>query len=52
MIASIVYVIGGFIELLVGLRFVLRLIGANAGNAIVSWVYAWSTPFVAPFRAS
>ena len=45
MIASIIYAIGGFIEALVGLRFV----GANPDNALVSWIYAWSTPFVAPF---
>ena len=49
MIASIIYAIGGFIEALVALRFVLRLIGANAGNALVDFVYTWSTPFVAPF---
>ena len=49
MIASIIYAIGGFIEALVGLRFVLRLVGANPDNALVSWIYAWSTPFVAPF---
>ena len=49
MIASIVYAIGGFIEALVGLRFVLRLAGANPSNALVSWIYTWSTPFVAPF---
>ncbi len=49
MIASIIYVIGGIIETIVGLRFVFRLIGANGGNAIVSWVYNASTPFVAPF---
>ncbi|NCU31082.1 YggT family protein [Candidatus Saccharibacteria bacterium] len=49
MVANIIYAIGGFIELLVGLRFILRLLGADAGNAIVNWVYSWSTPFVAPF---
>lgn len=49
MLANIIYAIGGFIETLVGLRFVLRLIGANPGNALVQWVYSWSTPFVAPF---
>ncbi len=49
MIASIIYAIGGFIETLVGLRFLLRLLGANAGNAIVGFIYNWSTPFVAPF---
>ncbi len=49
MIASIIYAIGGFIEALVGLRFILRLIGANGDNAIVGLIYSWSTPFVAPF---
>ncbi len=49
MVANILYAIGGFIELIVGLRFVLRLLGADASNAIVNWVYTWSTPFVAPF---
>lgn len=49
MITRIIYLIGGFIELLVGLRFVFRLFGADGGNAIVGLVYNWSTPFVAPF---
>lgn len=49
MLARIIYAIGGFIETLIALRFVLRLIGANAGNVIVGWIYTWSTPFVAPF---
>lgn len=49
MIGTIVYVIGGIIETLVGLRFVFRLLGANPDNAFVSWVYDWSTPLVAPF---
>lgn len=49
MIAGIIYGIGGFIEALVGLRFILRLIGANSGNALVAFIYNWSTPFVAPF---
>ena len=49
MIVSIIYAIGGFIETLVGLRIIFRLVGANGANAFVSWVYTWSTPFVAPF---
>jgi len=49
MIASIIYAIGGFIEALVGLRFILRLVGANPENTLVGWIYTWSTPFVAPF---
>jgi YggT family protein len=49
MIASIIYGIGGFIEALIGLRFVLRLLGANPASGFVDMVYSWSTPFVAPF---
>lgn len=49
MLTSIIYAIGGFIEILLALRFVFRLLGANVSNAIVNFVYSWSTPFVAPF---
>lgn len=49
MIAGIIYAVGGFIEALIGLRFVLRLLGADPANAFVNWIYSWSTPFVAPF---
>ncbi len=49
MFVSIIYAIGGFIETLIGLRIVLRLLGANAANGIVNWIYTWSTPFVTPF---
>lgn len=49
MIGALIYAIGGFIEMLIGLRFVLRLTGANPANDFVHWVYTWSTPFVKPF---
>lgn len=49
MIARIIYALGGFIMILIGLRFVLRLLGANPASGFVEWVYDWSTPFVAPF---
>lgn len=49
MLVRILYAIGGFIETLIALRIILRLLGANAGNAMVNWIYIWSTPFVAPF---
>lgn len=49
MISGIIYAIGGFIEALIGLRFVLRLLGANPDSGFVAWVYQWSTPFVQPF---
>ncbi len=48
-VAQIVYFIGGLIELLLALRFVLQLFGANASNAFVNLIYSWSAPLVAPF---
>jgi len=35
---------------LIGLRIVLLLLGANAGNALVDFIYGVTEPFVAPFR--
>jgi YggT family protein len=49
MIAGIIYAIGGFIVAVIGLRFALRLLGANPASPFVNWVYGWSTPFVTPF---
>jgi uncharacterized protein YggT (Ycf19 family) len=49
MISAIIYAIGGIIEALIGLRFLLRLLGANPNAGFVQWIYDWSTPLVAPF---
>jgi hypothetical protein len=49
MIAGIIYAIFGFIEVLLGLRFAFRLLGANPSSSFVDWIYDWSTPFAAPF---
>jgi len=49
MFAGILYAVGGFIEILIGLRFLFRLLGANADSSFVQWIYSWSTPLVAPF---
>ena len=49
MISAIFYAILGFIEVLIGLRILLRLLGANPANGFVNWIYDWSTPFVKPF---
>jgi YggT family protein len=49
MIARILYTIGGLIEVLLGLRILFRLLGANPTNGIVEFVYNSSTPFVLPF---
>jgi hypothetical protein len=39
----------GALELLLALRFVLRLTGANPENTFASTIYNLSSPFVAPF---
>ena len=49
MIGAFIYAIGGFIETVIGLRFLLRLLGADPSNSLVNWIYEWSTPFVTPF---
>jgi hypothetical protein len=47
--SSIVYAIFGFIEFLLGFRFLFKLLGANPVNAFVAWVYNLSGPLVSPF---
>lgn len=48
-IVQLVYYLGGLLSLLVGLRFVLKLLGA-AQNSFVSFIYQLTEPLVAPFR--
>lgn len=47
--ARIVSLVGGTIMALLGLRFVLSLLGANPANAFANFIYTVSHPFVAPF---
>lgn len=49
MLTGIIYLVGGFIEILVGLRFILELFGASPASQFVNFIYSWSAPFVAPF---
>jgi hypothetical protein len=49
MIAGLLYMIVGFMEVIIGLRFLFRLMGANPSSPFVNWIYDWSTPLVAPF---
>lgn len=46
----IVYYILDVIELVLVFRFALKLLGANAANGFVSFLYAISEPLIAPFR--
>jgi hypothetical protein len=45
----LVYYIGGALLILLALRFVLALLGANRANPFADFIFSLSTPFVAPF---
>ena len=46
----VVSLLFGILVVLLALRIFLLLFGANAGNAIVDFIYGVTEPFVAPFR--
>lgn len=46
---SIVYWILNVIEIILALRLIFRLLGANPNNGLVSFLYNVSAPLVAPF---
>jgi hypothetical protein len=48
-VAAIISFIFGAIELLLGLRFVFLLLGANPMAPFVLWVYNTSNPIIVPF---
>lgn len=45
----VVWFIAGLISVIIALRFVLLLLGANRGAGFTDFVYSLSAPFVAPF---
>lgn len=45
----IIWFIAGFIIILLAIRVVFLLLGANQDSAFVNFVYALSAPFAAPF---
>ncbi len=47
--ARVVWYVAGVLLTLLGLRFVLVLLGANAGSGFAGFIYTVSHPFVAPF---
>ncbi len=49
-INDFVWLIAAVLEILLGLRFVLRLIAANPSSEFAQLVYNWSAIFVAPFQ--
>lgn len=44
-----IYYLSGALGILLLLRFILRLTGANPANAFASFIYSLSSLFVAPF---
>lgn len=48
-IVNSIYWLTGLLEILLGLRFVLRLFGANPQNEFARFINNLSAPFVAPF---
>lgn len=42
-------IVFGILEAFLGLRFILKLFGANAGTPFVQWIYDTSAPMLAPF---
>jgi len=50
-VSRVVLFVFGFIEVLIGIRFVLKLLGANAVAPFVQFIYGVSAIFVAPFNA-
>src|SRR5437660_3249929 len=46
----LVWFVAGVLEVLIGLRFALKLFGASSQSPFVDLVYGITAPFVAPFR--
>jgi hypothetical protein len=44
-----IYFILGVIEVLIGFRFIFKLLGANTGNGFIAFLYSVSGIFTAPF---
>jgi uncharacterized protein YggT (Ycf19 family) len=48
-IVNSIFLLAGMIEVLLGIRFFLRLFGANPQNAFAQLINNLSAPFIAPF---
>lgn len=51
-VSSLLYLINftfGLIEVLLSLRIILRLFGANPNTDFVQWIYQTSAPLIQPF---
>ena len=50
-VTRIVWTILGILEILLGLRFMLKLIAANPNSGFAVFIYGITKPFLAPFTA-
>lgn len=48
--SNLLYGLISLVEAFLALRFILKLFGANAGNAFVEWAYEMSSVLLEPFR--
>ncbi len=44
-----IYFVLGVIQVLIGLRLIFKLLGANPGNSFIAFIYSVSGIFTAPF---
>ena len=49
-ITTVVYFLLGVLEVILALRFIFRLLGANESSGFVTFLYSLSFVFVAPFK--
>ena len=49
LVTQIAWAILGLLEILLGLRFVLKLIAANPASGFAVFIYGITKPFIAPF---
>jgi uncharacterized protein YggT (Ycf19 family) len=47
---AVIYFLLGVLEVILGLRWLFRLLGAHTDNTFISFLYSLSHPFVAPFN--
>ncbi len=48
-VSEFIWLVTGVLEGLVGIRVILRLLGANPGNAFAQFIYSLTAIFVRPF---
>jgi YggT family protein len=51
-VARVVNTVVGIVELILLVRFVLELLGANAASTFVAWVYSASDALLGPFAGA